>query len=238
MKPPVIFALVIPLFLTACPPDEVQTYDPRKDPDIAFINSRAVPRNCSRMAADINPQTHRVFTLPSFSFMSVKVDLGKMDLDPKQVQPVTESLIALSWGRADLCLNVKQRASGPSQDEYQKAWDSYIANTQKLSQFALIALTFRPAAVQTGPPKTPAAEANKTPKPATDQQSTTKGLVDALAKWLAAYGKTETTPAAKTKGARVAATGAPETGSREARLKMLSRELIQRPARHDSDVGL
>src|SRR5881392_389118 len=119
MKPPVqiVLALVLPVLLTACP-DEVSKYDPSKDPDIGFINNRAVPRNCTRMGADINPQTHRVFTLPSLSFMSVKVDLGKMDLDPKQVQPVTESLIALSWGRADACLNVKQRASGPSQEEY------------------------------------------------------------------------------------------------------------------------
>lgn len=228
MKPPVQFLLAILslLSLTGCP-DEVSGYDQNKDPDIGFINNRAVPRSCTRMAADINPQIHRVFTLPSLSFMNVKVDLGKMDLDPKQVQPVTESLIALSWARADLCLNVKQRASGSSQDEYQKAWDAYMANTAKLSQFALIALKYRPNAVQTGEKKPTGTD--KTPTPAPDA---TKGLIDAIQKWLAAYGKTETKPA---KGVAMAPMQA--KGSR-AHLRTLSRELMQRPLQHDSDVGL
>jgi len=237
MKPPIqpLLAILFLLLLTGCP-DEVSKYDKNKDPDIGFINNRAVPRNCSRMSADVNPQTHRVFTLPSFSFMSVKVDLGKMDLDPKQVQPVTESLIALSWGRADLCLNVKQRASGSSEEEYQKAWDTYVANTAKLSQFALIALKYKPAAVQTGEKKPTGTD--KTPTPASEQ-STTKGIVDAIQKWLEAYGKTKTTPAGgKTKGAKGVAMEPQQAERPRGNLRLLSRELIQRPVQHDSAVGL
>jgi hypothetical protein len=231
MKIPAAIRLVIPvllLFAGCRTTDELKEYNPKTDPEIGFINGRLVPRKCGDLAISPKVRTHRVFTLPSFSYVGVKVDLGKMDLDPKLLEPVTETLIALSWGRQDLCLSVKQRATGPSEEHYQQAWDKYMQNTKKLSQFALIALSYRPAAAQPGKAK-PASTSKKLAK----TEPATKKLVDAVGKWLESYG--ERVPA-RAPASAASTAESPETQSEK--LKRLRHELIHRPAKSDSEVGL
>ena len=120
------------------------------------------------------PRSGFKITLPSVGYGGASVNLGSYELDPAQVETVSDVLTLIDQGRWNTCCSIRDAAEAGDWSRYDRLNAIEDDNTQKIAQIEMILATHNAAEKSAGDGAAKAkARAN---------------LTQELAKWTEAYG--------------------------------------------------